>query len=255
MRIIYLPSSVGASGPACYLTTYLVNETLAIDAGCLGFWGTLTDQARVTDIVLTHSHLDHIASLPIFLLNVYHPDKPPVRVYAGSHVLAALERYYLTDATWMALANMRQANPPMIETIEIEEGKPFVVGEVTILPVSVCHAVPTLGIILQSPSGSVAITSDTGPTELFWRQAAELSDLRALFIEASFPDSMESTALETGHLTPRLVARELDKLGQKVWTIAMHVKAAYYERVVADLGRLGRDNLEVVDPGRLYTFD
>lgn len=255
MRITYLPSNVGAAGPATYLTTYLVNETLAIDAGCLGFWGTPTDQARVTDIVLTHSHVDHIASLPIFLLNVYRPGKSPVRVHASAPVLESLEKYYLTDSTWLSLDFMRRCDPPMIETFEIESGRAFRVGGLAVLPISVDHTVPTLGVLLQDQTGSVAITSDTGPTDAFWREAAKCPDLRAVFIEASFPDSLEALALESGHLTPKLVAGELAKLGRSVWSIAMHVKPAYYERVVADLARLGQDNIEVVEPGRMYTFD
>ena len=54
MRIQYLPSTVGDAPPSMYLTTYLVNEELAIDAGVLGYWRTTEEQARVTDVVITH---------------------------------------------------------------------------------------------------------------------------------------------------------------------------------------------------------
>lgn len=254
MRITYLPSSVGECTPATYLTTYIVDESLAIDAGCLGFWSTPSQQAKITDIVLTHSHVDHIASLPIFLLNVYRPDKKSVRVYASAPVLESLHRHYMTDATWLPLEFMQKLTPPMVELIPIQSGQEFQIGAMTILPIEVSHTVPTLGLILRDQVGSVAVTSDTGPTEAFWKAAALVADLKAVFIEASFPSDLESIAVQSGHLTPALLAAELDKLGRRVPAIAMHIKPAYYDRVAAEIAGLNTHEVEVVVPGKPYIF-
>lgn len=252
MRIAYLPSSVAPAEPATSLTTYIVNETTAIDAGCLGLWASPDAQAAVTDVVLTHSHLDHVASLPIFLDNVYRRRQTGVRVYGSAAVLESLAKNYLTDAAWMPLDRMRALDPPMIELVRIEPGRAFSVGGLEILPVEVNHTVPTVGLVLQDDSGAVAITSDTGPTEEFWRAAAAYPDLRAVFVESSFPDSMTALARRSGHLTPTMVAGELDKLSREVRTIAMHVKPGCYERVAEDLTSLGLPQLEVAAPGRRY---
>ena len=65
MEIRILPSCFG--DPQLQMaTTYVVNDRLAIDAGCLGLAG-LDVQNRVTDVVLTHAHLDHVATLPYYL--------------------------------------------------------------------------------------------------------------------------------------------------------------------------------------------
>src|SRR5262245_8376441 len=69
MKAMLLPSAL-AAGPHQYLTTFLVNGTVAIDAGSLGLYGSPQDQSRVRHVFLTHAHMDHVASLPIFLENV-----------------------------------------------------------------------------------------------------------------------------------------------------------------------------------------
>ncbi len=72
MRVELLPSSVPAS-EAQFLVSFLIDDTVAIDAGSLGLLADLDRQRGVRHVFLTHEHVDHIASLPIFLENVYDP--------------------------------------------------------------------------------------------------------------------------------------------------------------------------------------
>ena len=49
------------------LSTYIVNQNVAIDAGSLGTMVPAVEQNRVSDIFLSHCHMDHVTSLPFFL--------------------------------------------------------------------------------------------------------------------------------------------------------------------------------------------
>src|SRR5437764_600685 len=102
MKLTLLPSALGAAGaPAAqYLSSALVNDTIALDAGCLGFHGTPDDQARVRHVLLTHSHLDHVASLPIFLENGHEGRGDGVNIYASAATLDALRRHFFNDQIW-----------------------------------------------------------------------------------------------------------------------------------------------------------
>ena len=254
MHIRYLPSTVGATGPSMYLTTYLVNDTLAVDAGCLGFWGEPAQQSQVTDVVLTHSHLDHIASLPMFLNNVYRPDKSPVRLYASEAAQTAIKTNIFNESLWADWNWLVVTDPPFVEPHLLEANKSIDVGGIGILPVPVNHPAGCLGLILRDADCSVAISSDTGPTEEFWRACNKTSHLSALFVEVSFPNALESLALSAGHLTPKLLAAELCKLERPVRTIAMHLKANSLDQIVSEINELGLDQVEVVQPGLEYQF-
>ena len=62
---------LGASGSAskgCRLTSLLINDTIALDAGSLAQTLTIERQEAVRSILLTHSHLDHTLGLPDLML-------------------------------------------------------------------------------------------------------------------------------------------------------------------------------------------
>ena len=73
MKITLVPSafSTGSGAPGFFLSSYLIDEVVAIDAGGLGFIDDLSAQLRIQHIFITHSHMDHIASLPILLETVF----------------------------------------------------------------------------------------------------------------------------------------------------------------------------------------
>ena len=49
----------------------LVNESIAIDAGAIGLFSSPKEQEKIRHVLLTHSHIDHLATLPIFIENVF----------------------------------------------------------------------------------------------------------------------------------------------------------------------------------------
>ena len=69
MKITLVPSSVSERGEYQhqYLTSYVINDTLAVDAGSLGLMATPAEQKRVQHVLITHTHIDHVGSLPIFV--------------------------------------------------------------------------------------------------------------------------------------------------------------------------------------------
>lgn len=254
MRIQYLPANGHGGRNSMYLTTYLVNDSLAIDAGVLGSWGSVADQSAITDIVLTHSHLDHVGSLPMFVDNVYRPGKPPVRVHLSDATRKALEERVFTGETWTEIRWLQALDPPMVEFHALEAGQTTTLADLQLTTVAVNHPVPTFGVIIQDETGSVAISSDTGPTDEFWEACRNAPKLQAIFLECSFPNELESLAVMAGHLTPNLFQAERLKLGRTVRTIAMHLKPAHADQVVEELASFDDPSIEVVAPGHVYQF-
>ncbi len=114
--------------------------------------------------------------------------------------------------------------------------------------------ISTLGFLVKSAEVTVAIPSDTGPTEQFWHAANAAADLKGVFLEASFPDELVGLAQLTKHLTPRMFAGELRKLSRVVPTFAVHIKPRFYDTVVAELNALGLSEFQVGIPGETYDF-
>ena len=80
-----------------FLSSILVNDTIALDAGCLGLYHSPQEQARVRHVLLSHSHIDHLASLPIFVENAYEGKTDCVHIYGSAAVLDSCQRDLFND--------------------------------------------------------------------------------------------------------------------------------------------------------------
>ena len=73
---------------------------MVIDAGSIGFLADLDRHRQVRHVVITHEHIDHIASLPILLENVYEPGPGSVELLAADDVLTFLKRDIFNGRVW-----------------------------------------------------------------------------------------------------------------------------------------------------------
>jgi ribonuclease BN (tRNA processing enzyme) len=256
VRVTLLPSTVAEPGQPSrqFLTSYLLNETVALDAGSLGLHRTPHEQARVRHVLVTHTHLDHLASLPMLLDNVYQGDGDCVTVYGSDAVLDCLRRDVFNDRLWPDFIRLSAERPPFLRLERLEPGRPVDLDGLRITPVPVDHVVPTLGFIVEDGSAAVVFPSDTGPTEEIWRRANAAANLRAVFLEATFPQAMAELAGVARHLTPALFAAEVRKVRRPARFIAVHISPRFYAQVVDELRALGLPDLEIGEPGKAYDF-
>ena len=166
----------------------------------------------------------------------------------------AVKQHVFDGTTWARLNVLLDSVPPVLEIKVIDTTGTHEICGLKVRSVPVEHPVPTIGVIIEDEQGSVAISSDTGPTTAFWDACQEARHLHALFLECSLPNDRESQALHWGHLTPRLLALELAKLDRPVRTYAVHLKASCHDRIARELAELNLPHVEIVTPGKTYQF-
>jgi ribonuclease BN (tRNA processing enzyme) len=256
VKVTLLPPSLSLNDPDTpnYLSSYVINDSVAIDAGCLGFVGSPQQQSKVRHLFISHTHLDHIASLPIFLDNVFDMGQPTVTIYGSDAVLDTLKADLFNDRVWADFVGLSAQGVSLMKLEHLRDGRPVHVDGVTITPVSVNHVVPTHGFLIDDGTATVVIASDTGPTEEIWRRANECGNLRAVFLEASFPSEMASLAERAKHLTPAGFAVEVKKLTRPARVIAVHIKARFHAAIVKELKELNITGLEMARYGQPYCF-
>ncbi len=254
MKIELLPSTVGETAARQFCIGAIVNGTLAVDAGTLGLLWPLERQCRVRNIFLSHSHLDHIATLPLFLANVYEETSDCPNVYASNATLQSLQQDVFNDRLWPDFVKLSKEESPFLEVHALVSEDTVELPGLTVTPIALDHIVPTLGFILQDEAGAVAFVSDTNPTERVWKVLAKTERLRAVFLESSFPNSERGLADKSGHLCSEMFAAELTKLDDSVRVIACHLKPSHFDTIVSELSALDRANLEIGVPGHQYDF-
>lgn len=258
MKVQLLPSTFddnGQAGPEQRLTCYLIDDFVALDAGSLAFALTNGQRKNVRDVIITHPHMDHIASLPIFIDDLFAKLKKPVRVHATEEVIEILERDVFNWIIYPRFSELKNDYGPVMEYISFKEGKEFSIGHLKITTVQVNHQVSTVGLVISDGNKTLAFTSDTYKTQAFWDLVNRVPRVDALFIEASFPNKMSELAEVSRHFTPATMRQELEKLQHKNLDImVVHIKPTYRERVIQELKDLRLSDLQIMQPGTVYEW-
>jgi ribonuclease BN (tRNA processing enzyme) len=258
VKIQLLPSTFAKDGcatPEQRLTCFLIDDCVTIDAGSIALAITDAQRRTIRDIIITHPHMDHIASLPIFIDDLFGSLEEPIRVHATQDVIDALEQDVFNWMVYPRFSELSNEHGPVMQYRPFRAGEEFEVAHLRITAVEVNHIVPTVGMLVSDGKTTVAFSSDTAETEDFWRLVNRTPQVDALLIEASFPNSMAKLAEVSRHFTPESLNRELRKLEHEGLDIlTVHLKPAYRETMVKELLALGIPKLQIMEPGRVYEW-
>ncbi|MGD9563342.1 MAG: MBL fold metallo-hydrolase [Pyrinomonadaceae bacterium] len=258
MKLKLLPSTFefdGSPSHRQHLTTLVLDDSIALDAGSLGFACSDEQRSSIRDIVISHAHLDHIAGLPLFIDDLFSVLSEPVRVHATREVVGILEDHVFNWSVYPRFSELANDHGPVLRYETFEPGKPFALKKYSILPVEVSHKVQSCGFIISNGNSTVAMTGDTAPTDAFWRLVNQLDSLDAVMVECAFPDHLAELAEISHHLTPNGLAAELKKLARADTTIYVtNIKPAYREQTVDQIVGLGIERMEILEVGREYEW-
>lgn len=254
MEIRLLKSSFDDDGSASnhqHTACFVVNGEVAFDAGSLAM-AVGADRRNVRDIVLSHTHLDHIAGLPLFVDDLFSTLRSPIRVHASRAMIEALRMHIFNDVIYPNFEEIENDFGKVLEFREYEFEREFSVSGLSIQPVKVNHNEPSAGFIISDASGSIALTGDTADTAAIWETASRRADLRAIVIECAFPEQMSKLASTARHLTPLGLKAELEKLDRSDLPVyVVNIKPMFRERVVAEIDALGLSNVRIFPVGGL----
>src|SRR5215831_19097505 len=244
----------GGNVPELGMTSFLVNDTLALDAGFVSGALSLKEQVKVKDVVISHSHLDHTCSLPFLIDNNFSAPGFALRIWAIPEVIASMKNHLFNNHTWPDFTCLPNDLTPVLKLVEVKPEMPFEINGLSIRAVHVSHIVPTTGFILEDKHGAIAFSSDTGPTERFWEIVNTVRRLRAVITETSFPNELQDLANVSGHMTPATLEIELRKLKTDVPVYLYGGKPKHLDKIKRQVRALRDDRLQMFVQGRTYRF-
>ena len=256
MKVRLLPSNVARPIDVQTLTSFLVNDRVVIDGGSVGFSLAPNDQIGIRHFVVTHTHADHIASLPVMIADLYTFLVEPMVIYGVESVIGDLRNHVFNNRIWPDFTKipLPDGSGPTLEFVIVEEGRPFETQGLKITPILVNHPVVCTGLLVDDGVNSLAFTSDTYKTDRFWAAANRLNNLRAIFVDVSFPSTEEGLAERSGHLTPRSLCEELEKVDGEPMVYAVHIKPFFRSAVVDELAGLGNPRIRVAEINQDYAW-
>lgn len=205
----------GGIGGKLRTTSMLVDDDILIDAGT-GV-GDLSMEAllKIDHVLLTHAHLDHIASLPLLLDTVMGIRDEPITVHANKETLQTLQQHIFNWKVWPDFHAIPNAETPFLRYNEIALGETleFNGRKFTSLPAN--HVIPAVGYHVAGGGASLVFTGDTSVCAALWTEVNKIKNLKYLIIETAFSNAELELAKLSKHLCPSLLLTELAKLEQQ----------------------------------------
>lgn len=229
----------GAIARDCRTTSFLVDGDILVDAGTGVGDLTLEEMRAIDHVFLTHSHLDHVAALPLMLDAVGAQRAKPVQVHALPGTIAALRAHVFNDVIWPDFSSIPTPAEPFIELHDIEVGRVVEIGGRRIEPLPAVHTVPACGYAVSAGAGCWVFSGDTGRNAAFWARLSQL-DVAALVIETAFSNREQALARRSQHLSPGDLASELAHIaaGLRFPIYITHTKPAETGTIMAEIQAL-----------------
>lgn len=241
MKVRVLGCSGGIGGYHLRTTSMLIDHDILVDAGTGVADLPLAELALIDHVFLTHSHLDHIASLPLLIDSVSDLRDKPLTVHATAATLEILGEHIFNWAIWPDFTMIPSPEAALMQYRAIALGQSVRLGERTITALPAEHTVPAVGYQLDSGAGSLVFTGDTTVNDRFWPVVNRIANLRYLLIETAFPNREQRLAELSKHLCPSLLVSELRKLSIAAEIYISHLKPSQIELTMAEIQACAAD--------------
>jgi ribonuclease BN (tRNA processing enzyme) len=236
MRLRVLGCSGGIGGRQLRTTSFLVDGDVLLDAGSGVGDLSLAELSGVDHVFVTHSHLDHVTSIPFLVDSVGAMRAKPITVHATAPTIDILRKHVFNWSIWPDFTVIPKPEAPFMRYEEIELARTVTLEGRAFTPIPADHTVPAVGFRLDSGKGSLVFTGDTGPFDTLWETVNRIPNLRALIIETAFSNKDRWLADISKHLCPATLAEELAKLAHRdaeIWIT--HLKPGELELTMQEI--------------------
>ncbi|MCK4864044.1 MAG: 3',5'-cyclic-nucleotide phosphodiesterase [Gammaproteobacteria bacterium] len=214
----------GGVGGQLRTTTLLLDEDIIIDAGT-GL-GDLNLQAMscIRHIFLTHSHLDHITSIPFLVDTMFDNIKEPIIIHGLAATINALKKHIFNNVIWPDFSRLPDSEHPVMQYQVMEVGETIELNDRKIEMIEVNHIVSGVGYRVESETGAFAFSGDTTTNDTFWAALNKREKLDLLIVESAFANKDIELCHLSGHYCAELLGLDLAKLNHKPEVYISHNK-------------------------------
>jgi ribonuclease BN (tRNA processing enzyme) len=234
MKLRILGCSGGIGGDL-RTTSMLLDHDVLIDAGTgVGDLG-IGELARIDHVFVTHSHLDHVTSIPFLVDTVGWMRDQPITVHAIEPTLEILRQHLFNWKLWPDFTQIPDAARPFLRYQSVALGRAVDLGGRRLTPLPANHVVPAIGYRIDSGRASLVFTGDTTTCDALWEEVNRIDNLRYLIIETAFRNAEKDLAIASRHLVPSMLAEELAKLKRKAEIYITHLKPGEVELTMQEI--------------------
>lgn len=230
MQIRILGCSGGIGG-ILRTTSLLVDDDVLIDAGTGVGDLTLAEMARIRHIFITHSHLDHIAGIPLMVDSIFGQITQPIVIHASAETVCALRQHIFNWTIWPDFTKLptEQRGVLRYEVMAPYEERLLNGRRIRMIPVN--HVVPAVGYSIEHNGKAAAFTGDTTTNDTLWAALNDCPGLDVLIAECAFANQEHDLCRKAHHYCPDLLAADLAKLQHRPQLYLTHLKPGAEDQI------------------------
>ncbi len=236
MRIRVLGCS-GGTGGGLRTTALLVDDDVLIDAGTGVGDLSLEALAKIDHIFVSHSHLDHVTSIPFLVDTVCWMRATPIVVYGIKETLDILRAHLFNWKIWPDFTQIPDADKPFMVYREILPGQTVKLGARRVTAIPANHTVPAVGYAIETAKAALVYSGDTASNEALWDVVNRTPNLKYLIIETAFSNKERDIATASKHLCPDMLAEELAKMVPTPEVFITHLKPGEGALTMREIGK------------------
>jgi len=236
------------------LTSFLVNDSILLDAGSPTEALTLEEQHGIRHICISHTHLDHIKDIAFIADNRSlkrlggNQNNRTVTIHSLPENNQMMKKHFLNGDIWPDFTLIPNEQDGILKLQDFKPEVSFVLDGVRITPIEVNHPVPCTGFLLDQDGKQFIYTADTSNTDRIWEIANAQPNLKGIILDCSFPNAYQHLADISGHMTPNGIRTDLQKFERlgSVPVYLYHMKPESLDIMTAEIEALDVPHLRML---------
>ncbi|MCX8110716.1 MAG: 3',5'-cyclic-nucleotide phosphodiesterase [Syntrophorhabdaceae bacterium] len=231
-------------------TSFLIDDSILLDAGTVT--DVLNDERlkKISNIIITHTHLDHIKDLVFLVDELVMMGRYNIELISVKQVLDIISNNLFNNLLWPDFTVIPSYDNAVIKPREIKLNEYTQINDITVKPILMTHTVYCVGYVVKNNDRGFMFTSDTGPTKAFWETAQQEKGIDFIIADVSFPNRMGELARISGHMTLDILMDHLKRYNlEKKPIFITHIKPIFLEEIIHELSQLGKPNIRPLIQG------
>jgi len=222
-------------------TSLLINDNILIDAGTGVGDLSLDEMSKIEHIFITHSHIDHVACLPLLIDSMFSNITSPILVYSQAVTIQAIRDHIFNWIIWPDFSQLPRPDKAVMKFKPMAPDETLIIDDVLFQMIEVSHTVPAVAYRVEHEGKSIAFSGDTSSNDTLWDRLNAYPGLDVLIVETAFSDAQYDLALLSRHYTPSLLAQDLNKLRHDPTIYITHLKPGDEQHIIKELKTLISD--------------
>ncbi len=235
MKINVLGCS-GGIGSGLRTTALRVDACTLLDCGTGVGDLPLEDLFQIKHVLITHSHLDHVAGLPLLIDTIYENlIDDPLTVYCQPETYQVLMDHIFNWKIWPNFFSLPSNEKPVVRYVPLQPEQSIIIDGKTFTMIEVEHTVPAVSYLVQDTNSSFAFSGDTASAPKLWQALNQQNKVDLLIVECAFADERSAIANQAKHFSPAVLAKELNALSHQLQVCVSHLQPGEEEKIMQEL--------------------